>query len=269
MKEKIRLTGEKETLLTPLYSKAIESMRKTPILVDEKAGEILERIDYDFSAVHIPRGTKITLCIRAAKMDDVCREFLAAHPESVILHPGCGLDSRFCRVDNGRVEWYDLDFEEVIALRRKFYPETERYHMIASPVTDLTWLNKIDAKGRPVLVVCEGLSMYLSEEENVRLLKTLREVFPGCKILFDAYSRLTVRQIKKHPTIKKTGAVIRWGIDNPEELENLVPGLKLKEEWFFAQYEHKERLDRLSQILLPVAASFRLARIAHRILIYE
>lgn len=269
MKEKIHLTGEKETLLTPLYSKAMESLRKTPILVDEKAREIIERIDYDFSAVHIPRGTKITLCIRAAKMDDVCREFLAAHPEGVILHLGCGLDSRFWRVDNGRVEWYDLDFEEVIELRRKFYSETERYHIIASAVTDPTWLQRIHPKGRPVLVVCEGLSMYLSEEDNIRLLKALREAYPGCKILFDAYSRLTVRQIKKHPTIKKTGAVILWGIDDPKELEKLVPGLRLKEEWFFAQYEPKERLDRLSRILLPVAASFRQARIAHRILIYE
>ena len=39
-KQKIRLTQEKETLLVPLYSKAVESQGPHPIIVDPKAGEI-------------------------------------------------------------------------------------------------------------------------------------------------------------------------------------------------------------------------------------
>ncbi len=269
MKEKIFLTKEKETLLTPLYSKAVESTRQNPIFVDEKAREILDQIDYDFSAVRIPRKTNITLCIRASRMDVVCREFMMKHPGCVVLHPGCGLDSRFYRVDDGRVEWYDLDFGEVIELRRKFYAETERYHLIASPVMDLTWLQKIDAKGRTVLVVAEGLLMYLTETEVKELLTGLRETFPNCMFLFDAFSELTVRRIKDHPTMKKTLAKISWGVDNPKELESWMPALQLKEEWYFDQFEGVKSLGLFYRVMFRLAGLFEQARKAHRILIYE
>jgi O-methyltransferase involved in polyketide biosynthesis len=42
----------------------------------------------------------------------------------VAVHIGCGLDTRFDRVDNGQVVWYDLDLPLVIGLRRKLIPET-------------------------------------------------------------------------------------------------------------------------------------------------
>ncbi|MBP1702265.1 MAG: uncharacterized protein H6Q38_1372 [Chloroflexi bacterium] len=80
-----------------------------------------------------------------------------------MLHLGCGQDSRFWRVDSGEVDWYDLDLTPVIELRRRFYPEPERYHLIASSVTDLDWMAMVTANGRPALVVAEGVLMYLSE----------------------------------------------------------------------------------------------------------
>jgi O-methyltransferase involved in polyketide biosynthesis len=74
-KGKILLTGEQETLLIPLYSKAIESQRPTPIFVDQKAQAILEQVEYDFVKLKVPRKTVIMLCIRAKKIDAYTREF--------------------------------------------------------------------------------------------------------------------------------------------------------------------------------------------------
>jgi O-methyltransferase involved in polyketide biosynthesis len=100
--EKIRLTPEQETLLITFYSKALGC--PDSLFADEKSREILEQIDYDFSQLKVPVGTRLTVCIRAKKIDDYVRGFLADHPKGFVLHLGCGLDSRYTRVDNGDVD---------------------------------------------------------------------------------------------------------------------------------------------------------------------
>ena len=268
-KEKILLTEEQETLLIPLYSKAMESQRPDPILVDEKAQEILEHVEYDFARLKIPRNTAVTLCIRAKKMDEYTREFLANHPPAVVLHLGCGLDSRYTRVNPVRVDWYDLDMPEVIEFRRKFYEGTDAYHVIPSSVTDLGWIDSISPRGRPVLVIAEGLFMYLKEAEVKALVLKLKEAFPGCDLVFDAYSVLTANSAKNHPSLKKTGAVIHWGIDDPTEIEHWAEGIRLKEEWYFSQAEDIEKLGSGFRVAFKIAGIFPAANKAHRILYYN
>jgi O-methyltransferase involved in polyketide biosynthesis len=268
-KEKIKLTKERETLLIPLYCKAVEAMRKNPIIIDEKAKEILGRIEYDFAQLRVPRKTAVTLCMRAGKIDAYTREFLANSPNSVVLHLGCGLDSRYLRVDDGKVEWYDLDFPDVIDLRKKFYKETANYHMISSSVTDLSWINTISTQGRDVFVVAEGLFMYLKEEEVKLLIIRLKESFPGCGLVFDAYSVLTAKQVKKHPSVKRTGAVVQWGIDDPKDIEKWAKGINLKEEWYFTQSEDIAKLGLGYRLLFGIAGLFSAANRAHRVLCYK
>ncbi len=165
-KTKITLTPEQETLLIPLYAKGQPGNR---LFFDPKAQDILNQVDYDFTRLRVPYKTVILVCQRAKKLDAVTRDFLAEHRRGTVLHLGCGLDSRFWRVDNGKVEWYDLDMPPVIELRQRFYPSSERYHLIASSVTDLEWMEKVTAASRPVLVVAEGLLMYLAEADVKRL----------------------------------------------------------------------------------------------------
>ena len=63
----ITLNKEKETLLVPLYGKVMETQKKTPILYDAKAVEIIEKIDYDFKSLKIPGKTNTMMCLRAKK----------------------------------------------------------------------------------------------------------------------------------------------------------------------------------------------------------
>jgi len=224
------LSPEQETLLIPLYAKA---QPENPLFFDPIAKDILSRVDYDFSRLRVPYKTVVLICQRAKKLDAVARAFLAEHGNGVILHLGCGLDSRFWRVDDGQVEWYDLDMPPVIELRRQFYAEQERYHLIASSVTDLDWTNAVATVNRPVLIVAEGLLMYLDEANVKHLFLRLREVFPGCRLIADVFSRMTARSAAKHPSLKQTGASLGWGIDEPRELESWAPGIRLLEEWYF------------------------------------
>ncbi|HSG42870.1 MAG TPA: class I SAM-dependent methyltransferase [Anaerolineales bacterium] len=265
-KMKITLTPEQETLLIPLFTKA---QSENPLFFDPKAQEIIEQVNYDFSRLRIPYKTVILVCQRAKKLDTVTRAFLTEHPNGVVLHLGCGLDSRFWRVDNGKVEWYDLDMPPVIELRQQFYPLSDRYHMIASSVTELEWVNRVDAAGRPVLVIAEGLLMYLNENDVKSLLLKLQGTFSGCRVIADVFSRMTARSATRHPSLKQTGASIGWGIDDPHQIEAWSSEIKLIEEWYFTQDPDLDRLSMGYRLAYKLAGAFKMVQQAHRIVYYQ
>ena len=265
-KTRVTLTPEQKTLLIPLYAKA---QPENPLFFDPHARDILNQVDYDFARLRVPYKTIVLLCQRAKKLDAATRAFLVEHPNGVVLHLGCGLDSRFWRVDNGQVEWYDLDMPLVIELRQQFYADHERYHLIASSVTDLEWVDRVVAAGRPVLVVAEGLLMYLGEADVKRLLLRLREAFPGCRLIADVFSRLTARSAARHPSLKQTGASIGWGIDDPREVEGWAQDIHLLEEWCFTQDPDLDRLSLGYRLAYRLAGAFNMVRRAHRIVYYQ
>lgn len=234
--DKVQLPNESASYLPTLYGKALDSRAEHPILADTFADEVVHRIDFDFETLRLAQGGAITLPIRAKHLDSWTREFLAAHPSATVLHLGCGLDSRVFRIDPpATVRWFDVDLPDVIDLRRKLYPERREYRLIATSVTDLRWLDEVPAD-RPVIVVAEGLMQYLPEPEALALFKRITTQFPSGQILFDAYSRLTVRVLslfapliarRTRSTATGDRLVLPWGIDDPHKLESQVPGLRL------------------------------------------
>lgn len=265
-KAKLMLTPEQETLLITLYAKA---QAGNPLFFDQMAQDVLKQVDYDFARLHVPYKTVILVCQRAKKLDAVTRDFLTEHPDGVVLHLGCGLDSRFWRVDNGSVIWYDLDMPPVVELRRQLFTENERYHLIATSVTDLEWMGTVTSEGRSVLVVAEGLLMYLSEAEVRRLVLRLHETFPGCRLIADVFSRLTARSATQHPSLKRTGAAIGWGIDDAHELAAWIPGLRLLEEWYFTTDPDLAHLSFGYRLAYRLAGAFKIVQQAHRIVHYQ
>ncbi|MGH8905926.1 MAG: class I SAM-dependent methyltransferase [Egibacteraceae bacterium] len=224
---KIHLTGEKETLLATLYARALECRSKGSILRDATAESVVRQIDYDFKKFKVRKRASALVAIRAKRLDLWTAEFLADHPNSTVLHLGCGLDSRVLRVDPpATVRWFDLDHPEVIELRRRFYPERDGCRMIGSSVTDPGWLSEAPVGG-PVMVVAEGLTMYLSAHDVRQLFERLTQRFSSGQLAFDACTPLGVRLTRRHPLIKATGASLDWGVDDPRELEGWIPRLKL------------------------------------------
>jgi O-methyltransferase involved in polyketide biosynthesis len=167
------------------------------------------------------------------------------------------------------VEWYDLDMPPVVELRKRFYPASERYHLIASSATDLAWVETVRAAGRPVLAVAEGLLMYLDEANVRRLLLRLQEAFPRCWLIADVFSRMTARSATQHASLKHTGATIGWGIDDAREIEAWSHGIRLLEEWFFTQDPDLDRLSPAYRLAYKLAGAFSMVRRAHRIVYYQ
>jgi O-methyltransferase involved in polyketide biosynthesis len=215
---KISLTEEKETLLITLLAKAQDSRSKHPILNDKRAAEILHMIDYDFEKVsHF--GNEI-MVIRAKQLDRWLQEFITKHPDATVLNLGCGLDTRIVRINPpSSVQWFDVDFPEVIEFRKSFFPNQDGCEMISSSVTELNWLEQIP-KNQPTMIIAEGMLEYLSEDEIRDLLNRLTSYFSQGQIAFDVMSSFAVNSGKE--SLKEaTGAVHKWTVDDINDVDKL------------------------------------------------
>jgi O-methyltransferase involved in polyketide biosynthesis len=157
----------------------------------------------------------------------------------------------------------------VITLRSRFFSEHERYQMIATSVTDLTWIERVKAEDRPVLILAEGLLMYLSEQDVRQLVLQLREAFPGCRLAADVFSCMTARSAARHPSLKSTSAAVGWGMDDPHELETWATGIRFLDEWFFSEDPDLSRLSFGYRLAYKLAGAFKLVKRAHRIVYYQ
>jgi O-methyltransferase involved in polyketide biosynthesis len=240
--EKVDLTKEKETLLITVYGKALESRLPNSLLKDRFADEAVRRIDYDFSRLKVDDNLGVSLAIRAKTLDDWVSAFLARNPDAIVLHLGCGLDTRVFRIDPpSGVDWFDVDYPEVMELRRKLYPPRDHYRLIASSVTEPGWLDQVPGD-RPAMVVAEGLTPYLGVEEGPHLFSRLVEHLAGGELAFDAYSRFGLKILRLNPSFRATGAEVHWSIEDPHQLEQAIPGLRLVDDLSAYQPEHAVRM---------------------------
>ena len=190
----MKLNNESKTLFIPLLGKAIMS-KKGLFLEDKKAEEILSKIDYDFNSLKESKWLSMYMSLRALIIDEICNKYISKNPNLTIIHLGCGLDSRCLRVNNNFNVWYDIDYENVINLRREFYETDSKYKMIGSSVLDYKWLNEIN-DSENVLVIAEGFTMYLEKEEIKELLLQINKKFKNVHLIFDAYTNKGVKASK-------------------------------------------------------------------------
>ena len=226
-KVSVDLSGAAQTMLATLYLKALDADFDRPILGDRYAKEAVSRLDYDFREIGITARWAPLITVRTAQYDIWARQFLAVHPQCTVVHLGCGLDSRVFRLDPGPgVQWYDLDYPEVIALREKIYPTRPRYNLIAASATDSSWFDQIPAD-RPVLLMAEGISMYLTEDDGVALLRRAVDRFPSGELQVDFYNWLAIKSQKAHTLVRRTGSTLYWAVDSPQDILSRVPGVRL------------------------------------------
>lgn len=227
----VDLSGPPQTMLDMLYAKALDAGSANPILGDLFAKQLVDQLDYDWSRSPVARQRRRqvpSIAVRGAQFDSWATQFLAAHERAVVLHLGCGLDSRVFRVDPGpNVEWYDVDFPDVIALRQQLYPAREHSHLVASSATDPSWLDAIPSD-RPTLVLAEGVSMYLTEQDGVALLRRLVDRFPSGELQLDFWNRLGLKtQQKTNKVVSRSGSSLGWAVNGPDDILTAVPGVRL------------------------------------------
>jgi O-methyltransferase involved in polyketide biosynthesis len=225
-----------ETLLIPLYVRAVETQRPDALVRDDQAVAMVEQIDYDFTRIKIAGHDQVGIILRVQQFDSRVRDFVTRHPDAVVVHIGCGLDTRFERVaeSNVRVEWYDLDLPEVMELRQKLVGEATRSHPLACSVFDTGWLDTVSVHGtRPFLFVAEGVLPYFEQAQVQELVLRLKERFPGAELVCDAMTPLLVWLHNWELVFSKIGARLRWGLRDPRDLEKWSAGIRLLDKWYY------------------------------------
>jgi O-methyltransferase involved in polyketide biosynthesis len=258
VKENFSMLDVSGTMLITLYARAIESKSKDPIIRDPKAVEMINFLKQEMAGsdhpIHkkISKGTYhpklgVSMALRSRRFDRYVIDFLNKFPSGTVINLGCGLDTRFDRIDNGRVIWYDMDYPEVIGIRKRFMQENSRRHFIGCSVEDPEWTKKTKTGG-PYLIIAEGVFMYLTENIVKELLYRIFSDLGPYELVCEVTNRYWVKKMNtpymkwkfKRQLGMTGGAVFSFGVPHSRYFEEWNPEYHFLEEWnYFDDHEKK------------------------------
>jgi O-methyltransferase involved in polyketide biosynthesis len=217
----IELGNVQQTLLLPLWGRAAESRKENPLLIDKAAEEIINKINYDFSIIekNISYISQIGWVARCIEIDDLIKRFIRKHENATIVNIGCGFDTTFERIDNGRIYWYDLDLPDVIDARERIISKNNRRYYISSSFFGEDWLNKIIIKEN-ILFFAAGVFYYFHEHEIKEFIINLINRFPKCEIIFDGTSNIALanKMVLKKGNMDKE-SLLKWEIKKVDSIK--------------------------------------------------
>lgn len=189
-----------ETLVIPLYGRALCSRKFPHLFTDKTAAELLERIDYDFSALERKSDSlmqtfgALEVAMRQSDLAFEVRDYLSTHPRAAVVNLGCGLDQTGRACDNGQCRIYNIDLTDVMAVREALLPAGEREKNLAADLNDFSWFDTIDTPAEDGAVFFAAGVFYYFRTEQVRsLCAAMAERFPDGRLVFDAAGPAAVK----------------------------------------------------------------------------
>ena len=222
MPENITLSGVPETMLQTLYARARES-RGRGVIRDKKAEELIARLDYGFSLAEKDTAMRSGVIARTLVLDKLVGDWLRQHPGTVVVNIACGLDTRCCRM-TGYAHWYNLDLPETMAVRRRLLPESGAVTQIAMSAMD-DWGAAIAEKDAPILVILEGLTMYLNQADIRQIFAVIAQRFPKVTVLAETMNPTMARRFKEK-SIEGSRAKFTFGVKDGKTFAALLPGFR-------------------------------------------
>ena len=201
-----------KTLFIPLYGKALVS-KLNIILQDKKAEELWAAEGFALGGKAKSKWLAYNMAMRARIYDDWTANLLHQYPDALVLHIGCGLDSRCERVQVPFSHWIDADLPEVIAIRKNYFSETEHYQMLSLDASNPEEVQKLPDAER-IIVVMEGLSMYLTNDALVQFFIALQAKYNAVHVLLDIYTVFGAKASKYKNPINEVGVTQVYGIDD-------------------------------------------------------
>ncbi|OUM59404.1 hypothetical protein PIROE2DRAFT_63798 [Piromyces sp. E2] len=224
----------------------------------------MESIDYDFSKFKSGKGSQWGTIARTIILDRETQKYIDEPPHCLIINIGCGLCTRYTRLDLKQASWYNVDFEDVITLREKLLNVKDGAHNVRKSSLDETWPNEIPHKEDDnALIIVEGVFMYFTEQEIKNFITIIKKNFKKVTGFFEIMHTLPSKFTKLHDTVAKTNATFKWGIRHAKDLEKYDSAIKYFEEWhYYDQYP-----ERLSFRVASKIDSFK--NISNKIAHYE
>lgn len=230
---KVNLQGIEETMLIPLWARAYETTSvEEPLLKDLLAVKMVGLIDYDFKKFMHAKYSQVGVAVRSAIFDREVKAFLRENPKTICISMGCGLDTRFNRVDNGSIHWYDIDLPEAMKVRNRLLsPVNERVHEITASIFDEAWVKQVKKDGYKVLFIVEGISMYFEKEQMQVLFSLLSRNFPESFMLIEVMPPFIIKHKKYHDSVDTQKTPFLWGVNDGRKMEELHSSIKFIKQW--------------------------------------
>ena len=243
------------TLFIPLYGK-IQVSQKGIILNDPMAEKIWKAESFPIRGKSKSKWLAYNMAMRARVFDDWTEAMLRANPDALVLHIGCGLDSRCLRVKETYAHWIDADFPEVLSLRRKYYEENDAYHMMAIDASKAEQIARLP-DSETAIVVLEGISMYLTNAQVRCMLRAFEKKYTQLHILMDVYTEFGAKASRYKNPVNDMGVTELYGID---DVKALLDDTRIK-----LKAEHSFTPDRLINELKPFERVFFRTMFAEKI----
>jgi len=229
MKEKVNVTGVPETMVQTLYARAKETKKQNAKIKDEIAVELVEKLDYDFSKADKDKAMNCGVIARTIVLDRMVRQYLEKHANTVVINIACGLDTRCYRMKGKYLRWYNIDLPEAMKIRSQFLPETGPIYQTAKSAMDESYVDYIDYHGENILVIIEGLTMYLCEKDIRKMFSIIERSFQKVRVMVETMSPFVVKHMKEK-SIEGSNAKFIWGVKNGIELQKIVPNFSILQE---------------------------------------
>jgi methyltransferase (TIGR00027 family) len=253
------LSDVSETAIITLRARTIESQENNPIICDDMSSICLQEIALLLPGEarrrllgrKFPSTLSRHIALRARKYDSYTREFLARHPDGLVVSLGCGFDTRYWRISDQAWKYVELDLPNVIDAKREILKGRIEYLTLGCSVLEEEWIRDILAiQNQHVLFLAEGLFMYLPQKEIEGLFRKLSESFSESWIVFETINKKYTRGVWKKMVESKmkgagttAGSAYQFGVNNAKEIESFGKNIKLVEEWsYFEDVDIKPKI---------------------------
>lgn len=216
------------TLFIPLMGRAKAKMGRNGF-EDKLAQKVVKRLA-DGDRPKISAQTALG-CIERAKIFDQITIATLGHAgpnHGNLISLGSGLCTRPNRIGKLDALFFELDFPEVLELKKNILGEDLLAKQISRNILDFEWMQEIkkELNPGPIVIILEGVSMYLTAETLENLLLNLAQNFPGAHYLMDYLHPIISKFTFLVPSIFATGAKFTWGMPSPDKLLQRLPQLR-------------------------------------------
>jgi len=243
----MNLTDVSQTAIYTLICRATQAEQKKPGIDDPMAILCLDKLISLASAEDKNRLLKWKKMMagmgasdaktgvwRAREIDRIVNDYISKHPSCTVINLACGFDTRFWRIENSKCKYMELDFPEVIALKKEILGADLSYEQIGCSVLDTTWIDKVTSNGNNnFLLIAEGLFMYLPKPDAARLLQTIAQRFYRSQFVLDMVNEKVTRGLLgkmidwQYKFFLGLNAPWEFGLKDPRDMETYGSGLKV------------------------------------------
>ncbi|MGZ3239210.1 MAG: class I SAM-dependent methyltransferase [Burkholderiaceae bacterium] len=163
-----------------------------------------------------------SMLVRHRIIDDVLRQQLLSNPDLCVITIGAGLDSRPYRLTGGR--WFELDEPAVVAYKNERLPAAKCRNQLERISINFC-VDLLEDKlapiatEEPVIIIMEGVFIYLSEDEIKETILPFHRLFPRHHLVCDLVTRQIVERYGRslHEKIEGIGTQFK-PVDYPDKV---------------------------------------------------